>query len=74
MQAEQWKEIEKLFEASIELEPGQRADFLAEGLHPREVFNDAAALGADQRFVNPKDMRISVNVDNWLAERYGLFL
>src|SRR5438876_662906 len=44
----------------------------AKGLHPREVFNDSTACGTDQRFVDAKDVSISMHVDHRLAERHSL--
>src|SRR5205823_12658283 len=46
----------------------------AKGLHPREVFDDPPAGGADQGFVDAKVVSISVHVDHRLAEGQSLLL
>ena len=47
---------------------------VAKGRYPREVFNGSAACGAEQRFVDAKDVRIAMHVDHRLAERHRLLL
>ena len=46
---------------------------VAEGRYAREVFDDALALAAHQWFVNPEDVRISMDVNDRLAERERFF-
>src|SRR3989454_9641915 len=41
---------------------------MAECSYSGEVFDDALALPADERFVDAEDVRIPVDVDDWLAE------
>src|SRR5438876_26421 len=41
---------------------------MAECCYSGEVFDDALALPADERFVDAEDVRIPVDVDDWLAE------
>src|SRR4029450_3681934 len=45
---------------------------VAKGLYPREVLNGAAAGGAEQRFINAKNVRIAVHVDHRLSETHRL--
>src|SRR4030095_5786808 len=47
---------------------------IANGLYPREVFNGSPARGAEQGFVDAKDVRIPMHVHDRLAERHGLLL
>ena len=66
MQAEQWKEIEKLFEASIELEPGQRADFLAEACANDQIRRKVelllAARGKEPSFIERPALDLAAEI------------
>jgi hypothetical protein len=47
---------------------------VADGLYPREVLNGPAACGAEQRFVDAKNVSIPMHVDYRLTERHSLLL
>ena len=47
---------------------------ITNGRYSREIFDSPSACRAEQRFVDAKDVSISMHVDHGLAEGHGLLL
>jgi hypothetical protein len=47
---------------------------ITNGRYSREIFDSPSACRAEQRFVDAKDVSISMHVDHGLAEGHGLVI